>query len=224
MPEQIRCPECDATLRVPDSLVGKAVKCPKCQTTFTAELEAPEERERIVREPARSSARRQRPPQEEDEEEPLPPEEEEEDEDRPRLRKRRRGRRADAEAAVAAPAICLIVLGGLDIFLCLLNLVLRLAGIGVAAAGGPMGAGRGGNAEMIANLAGGIIGSIIGLAFAALITMGGIKMKQLQNYGLAMTASILALLPCGNCCCIGVFFGIWALIVLNRPEVKDAFS
>jgi predicted Zn finger-like uncharacterized protein len=226
MPEQICCPECNATLRVPDSLLGKAVKCPKCQTTFTAELEEPEERERVVREPAPSSARRQRPAlrQEEDEEEEELPEEEEEEE-RPRRRKRRRGRRSAAADAVAAPAICLIVLGGLDILLCIVNVILRLAGVGMAAAGGPMGPGKGGgNTEMVANLVGGIVGSIIGLCFAAVITLGGVKMKQLQSYGLVMTAAIFALLPCGNCCCIGLPLGIWALVVLNRPEVKDAFS
>jgi len=53
--------------------------------------------------------------------------------------------------------------------------------------------------------------------------MGGLKMKKLENYGSVMTACILALLPCGNCCCIGLPLGIWALVVLNRPEVKDAF-
>jgi predicted Zn finger-like uncharacterized protein len=36
MPEQIRCPSCNAALRVPDNLLGKNVKCPKCQKTFTA--------------------------------------------------------------------------------------------------------------------------------------------------------------------------------------------
>jgi hypothetical protein len=28
-------------------------------------------------------------------------------------------------------------------------------------------------------------------------------------------------LPC--CCCAGTPFGIWALIALNQPDVKDAF-
>jgi predicted Zn finger-like uncharacterized protein len=36
MPEVIQCPSCDRKVRVPDSLLGKKVKCPTCATTFTA--------------------------------------------------------------------------------------------------------------------------------------------------------------------------------------------
>jgi hypothetical protein len=49
-------------------------------------------------------------------------------------------------------------------------------------------------------------------------------MKNLQSYGLAMTASIVAMIPCiSPCCILGLPFGIWALVILNRPEVKAAF-
>jgi predicted Zn finger-like uncharacterized protein len=226
MPEQIRCPECDATLRVPDSLVGKAVKCPKCQTTFTAELEAPEERERIVREPARSSARRQRPAQEEeDEEEELPPEEEEEDEDRPRRRKRRRGRGrrlAEAEASLSGPAIALMIVGSLDIVLGVLNLLLPVLGVSLLAASGKGNAA--GRSDLMANLVSGALSGILDICFGGVILAGAIQMKRVASYGFAMTACILAMLPCWNCCLLGLPFGIWGLVVLNKPEVKDAFS
>lgn len=36
MPEIITCPKCDRKLRVPDDLLGQAVKCPTCAATFTA--------------------------------------------------------------------------------------------------------------------------------------------------------------------------------------------
>jgi hypothetical protein len=49
------------------------------------------------------------------------------------------------------------------------------------------------------------------------------KMKKLERYGLAMTASILAMLPCSLCCVLGLPIGIWALVVLMKPEVKSAF-
>jgi len=51
-----------------------------------------------------------------------------------------------------------------------------------------------------------------------------LKMKKLENYGLAMTASILAMIPClSPCCLIGLPIGIWAVVVLSKPEVKSAF-
>jgi predicted Zn finger-like uncharacterized protein len=223
MPEQIRCPSCNATLRVPDTLLGKNVKCPKCQTTFTAATDAPEEPEEgIVHEPAPAARRRPAPPPEEYEEE-APPEEYEE-EDRPRRRRKRGRRTAAAESAVAGPAISLMVLAGLDYALLIVGVLLRLLGVGILAAGNAGARGGAGNAEAIGNMVGGIIGSILGFIFATLILLGALKMKKLENYGLAMTASILALLPCGNCCLIGLPLGIWAIVVLNKPEVKESFS
>jgi hypothetical protein len=36
MPETVTCPQCGRELRVPETLLGKKVKCPGCATTFTA--------------------------------------------------------------------------------------------------------------------------------------------------------------------------------------------
>jgi hypothetical protein len=69
-----------------------------------------------------------------------------------------------------------------------------------------------------------IISCIFSLIFALLITIGGMKMKSLSGYGLAMTASILCMIPCTNICCIiGLPIGLWALIVLMNQDVKSAF-
>jgi hypothetical protein len=59
---------------------------------------------------------------------------------------------------------------------------------------------------------------------SVLILFGGLKMKKLEGYGLVMAASIVAMIPCiSPCCFIGLPIGIWALMVLNKPEVKSAF-
>jgi hypothetical protein len=64
---------------------------------------------------------------------------------------------------------------------------------------------------------------VIGLA---LIAWGAWRMRHLRSYGLAMTASILAMIPCfSDCCClIGLPVGIWSLIVLLDKDVKAAFA
>jgi hypothetical protein len=68
------------------------------------------------------------------------------------------------------------------------------------------------------------VSSIIGIAVSGLILFGGLKMRKLENYGLAMTASIVAMIPCiSPCCLIGLPIGIWAVVVLSKPEVKGAF-
>jgi len=71
----------------------------------------------------------------------------------------------------------------------------------------------------------GMVNNAFGLIVSALVLVGAIKMLELRGYKFAVTASILAMIPCFTpCCCIGLPFGIWALIVLNRPEVKSQFS
>jgi len=76
---------------------------------------------------------------------------------------------------------------------------------------------------LIANLVGGVGGAIIGLLIQGLILFGSIKMKNLQSYGLSMTAAILSI-TCNCCCPIGWGAGIWALVVLADPKVKAAFN
>jgi predicted Zn finger-like uncharacterized protein len=219
MPEQVHCPSCNAALRVPESLLGKNVKCPKCQTTFVAETEAPAEPEGIVREPAPSARRRPSAPPEEFDDEPPP---EEEDEDRPRRRRRGR-RRAAAESAVAGPAIAIMVVSGLAIALCILSLLGNLLGVGLAAAGPAQRASGSQQTDLVVNAVSGIGGAIFGLCYWTVVLLGAVKMKSLSSYGFAMASCIMSMLPCHCCCIFGLPFGIWGLVMLNKPEVKDAF-
>ena len=72
--------------------------------------------------------------------------------------------------------------------------------------------------------AGGYAPSILAVLTGAAILFGALKMMRLQSYGWAMAAAILAVIPCiSPCCCLGIPFGIWALVVLSKPEVKAAF-
>jgi len=81
--------------------------------------------------------------------------------------------------------------------------------------------------QEFANMFSGVVGAIfnsIGILVSGLILFGAIKMRKLENYGLAMTTSILAMIPCiSPCCLIGLPIGIWAVVVLSKPEVKSAF-
>jgi hypothetical protein len=71
----------------------------------------------------------------------------------------------------------------------------------------------------------GIVQSIIGGVVGVIVLIGAAKMQKLESYQFALTASIVAMLPCiSPCCVLGLPFGIWALVVLNKPEVKSQFS
>src|SRR5262249_59131010 len=90
MPEIISCPKCDRKLRVPDDLLGQAVKCPTCGATFTAAGAAPEPaapaapppRREPEPDPERSARPRRAAPDDEDDYDDY------EDERRPRRRRR----------------------------------------------------------------------------------------------------------------------------------------
>lgn len=78
--------------------------------------------------------------------------------------------------------------------------------------------------ERLTSTGAGVLFGLIGLGLSSLIFFGGLKMKNLESYGLAMAAAILAIIPfCNPCYCVGIPGGIWALIVLAKPEVKAAF-
>ena len=82
-------------------------------------------------------------------------------------------------------------------------------------------------AQMLENLGSGAtyLSYVFAIIVSVVIIIGGVKMKSLQSHGLAMTAAILALIPCVSpCCCIGIPVGIWALVVMMKPEVKQSFQ
>lgn len=128
---------------------------------------------------------------------------------------------------VSVPAILLMVVGGLTVAAALYGAVQYLSGANEAqmaeALNNPQLPEQAKTfIEMSSKL--GIFGSLFQLVCGGLSFFGGLKMKSLGSYGLSMAGAIAALIPCfGSCCCIGIPIGIWALIVLNKPEVKSAF-
>ena len=58
----------------------------------------------------------------------------------------------------------------------------------------------------------------------AVIAVSALQMMNLRRYPLALTASVLALIPCTGCFLIGLPVGIWSIVLLNKPEIKSAFQ
>lgn len=70
-----------------------------------------------------------------------------------------------------------------------------------------------------------LISSFLSLVLAPVIIYGASRMMKLVNYKMAKAAAILALIPCTSCCFIvSIPVGIWALLVLNRPETRQVFD
>ncbi len=71
----------------------------------------------------------------------------------------------------------------------------------------------------------GIVQDVISAVAGVIVLIGAAKMQKLQNHQFALTAGIVAMLPCISPCCVfGLPIGIWALVILNKPEVKSQFS
>lgn len=123
-------------------------------------------------------------------------------------------------AKVSAPAIALMALGGMGLGFAMLGIVINVLLGGIAAANGDEQAAIG----MLVQGTVGVAQGLVGLAVNGAIVFGAWKMKNLQLYGFSLTSGILAMVPCFSpCCLIGIPFGIWALVVLNEPEVKASF-
>ena len=128
--------------------------------------------------------------------------------------------RAAAMDQLKGPAISLMATAGIGAAWQLLSLLMNLMGAGA----GAMMRGSRGMPNMLSGGIGAVI-SVIGLVMAVVVFMGASKMKNAESYGFAMAAAILAMIPCVSpCCLLGLPLGIWALIVLLKPEVKSAFQ
>jgi ABC-type phosphate transport system permease subunit len=63
----------------------------------------------------------------------------------------------------------------------------------------------------------------LSIVIAPIVFYGALKMMKGEKYGIAKTASILSVIPLICCFPLSVVFGIWALSVLSKPEVKAFF-
>ena len=64
---------------------------------------------------------------------------------------------------------------------------------------------------------------LLSLTLGIVTVYGSDRMTHLESYPWSMAAAITAMVPC-YCCLLGLPMGIWALIVLNDKEVKQAFK
>ncbi|OJH37781.1 hypothetical protein [Cystobacter ferrugineus] len=135
------------------------------------------------------------------------------------------GSRAAALEQVNVPAILLMVTAGLGVLVSLIGLAQAVMGLNRV----PPELLDDPNIAQYRSLIQAVQGfggfsNVIVLLLSGLTFYGALKMKNLENFGLAMAASIIAILPCfGPCCCLGIPVGIWSLVVINKPEVKAAF-
>ena len=133
----------------------------------------------------------------------------------------------DPKAQVSGPSVGLLVTGIIGAVFSLGGLISLVVGAGITSLAG---FGSGWLDEIPYNIeelwegAFAMGSSVVGLLVAAFIIYAALKMKELEQWGLAVAASILAMIPCVSpCCVVGLPIGIWCLVVLTRPDIKTAF-
>jgi hypothetical protein len=223
---------------VSEESLGRPVQCPACGSTFKAKQAEPEPSP-----PREDEGFRFTPlsPKEAELDQPLP--DTPPDENEP---PRRWGRQFHEAALrkIKAPANALLSAG---IITCVLGVVLIIVqgvllwlmsrqndefqGFVV----GPMGPLA--NWQIIIAVAA-ILVQLVGIGLGVVIIRGARRMKKLKGYRQSMTCSILSMLtvfvvgcPLSSCSLLGMPFGMWAvaagiwsIVVLCKPEVKEAFS
>lgn len=129
----------------------------------------------------------------------------------------------DPRQQIQGPAIGLIITAVVGGLWCIFGLLANLLGMGMASLDR-----FASDYEWAEWAFGGALGSVwnvIGLAVAGFVLWAALQMKELKNWTIAVVASVLAMIPCiSPCCIIGLPIGIWALVVLLKPEVKAAFT
>lgn len=68
----------------------------------------------------------------------------------------------------------------------------------------------------------GMIAVFVAMGVPSLLMLAGaFAMFRGKGLVLAWTGAIAAVLPCSPCCFVGMGFGIWAMVVLSDPRVKQ---
>lgn len=273
----IRCTGCQKQLKVPETLVGKKVKCPACGVVLTVAASTPasempaaeppmppppaappavvppplpaESPEEAIRERPVVPPPLPRPASPEDDDAPIPsrrvredddfaeprrrrldddyddeprrrrPGDDYDDEDEFDVRRRRRSitRKPEVGGVLLPPAICLIVTGVLGVLVNVFQVIISIVDPDFLQQNNAFG-------QDTPPALSAVVGAVFTI-FGILTVVGAIAMIKRRYYGLALTGTILAMIDIGNCCCIlGLPFGIWALIILVRPDVKEAFD
>lgn len=194
----VRCPECGSRLEVDDEHLGQDVRCPACRVVFPARPGGVPDARPARRDP-------------------------DDDDERPRRRRTREDVVEDARRAVHLPALlsviaCVVTMGyhALDMAIILANPQMLKNNPFLNAGGG----GFQWTPEMYA------AARVFSILWQVVTLAGSFAMMRLKAKPFAVTAMVLQIVPCGAgiCCILGLPLGIWGLIVLNRPDVKDGFE
>jgi hypothetical protein len=202
-------PQCHQRLDVPAAMAGKMIWCPDCEKAI--EVPSPFG----ISEQARLPHYREPSPKTTDDAWPS------HGDGHPEGRSRRRPRASIHHDAIP-PAICMLVVASFGLLFNLIGVALDLGPEQPVDPQLPVllrELSRTGRGPLYASV----------LAFFALLSgftmFGSIQMIRGKTWGICLAASVISIVNFGNwCCLLGLPFGIWALVTLVKPDVRESFS
>jgi hypothetical protein len=193
----VKCPACDRSVEVDDAYRDWTVRCPHCEAEFVPD------------DVARPSARRR-------------PRDDEDDDDEPYGAAS--GAREEALQLVSAPAAWLEVCGWLGA-LASVGIAALYIGLAVMAANMPNPNPNDDSTVMLVLF--GCYSGVVGLPYNVALAIGARKMRTLSSRQWALAAAILSVASFSVFSCCGLIhtgIGVWALITLEKPVVREAFG
>jgi predicted Ser/Thr protein kinase len=118
---------------------------------------------------------------------------------------------------VRGPAIGLIALGGVNLFICFMYVLGTLADWEE----------RGWETAWQETLQLGptvLTTMVLSIPMSIFLIVVAVQMMDVRSYRLSVAATILAMLPVSVSVVLGLPLGIWALLVLSKPHVRSGFS
>ncbi len=217
----VRCPSCDQALEVLEAYRDWTVRCPHCETEFVPDAVGTEAR----RPPPRS-----RPPREEpddrygarderrDRDDDRYDDDDDDDDDDDRYD------REEALRIVGPPAMWLEIVSWLSILLAIVLFGLCMLLAVAMDNNNPNG---NNDEDALVWIFAGFCTSVLLVPYSVVMAIGARKMRTLSSRGWALAACIMgigAFVLFGVCGLVQAGVGIWALVTLENPVVRDAFG
>jgi hypothetical protein len=114
-------------------------------------------------------------------------------------------------------ALALIILGAFDLILGVLSTLGRIVSTTQATVSSDDPAATAGQLTYV-------VFTLLSIVVGALVLTAGIQLNRRKGRGLGIAGAVLGLLPLSCGFAAGIPVGIWALIVLGRPDVRALLS
>ncbi|MCC7372304.1 MAG: hypothetical protein IT306_28070 [Chloroflexi bacterium] len=123
----------------------------------------------------------------------------------------------DPAQPVSAPAIGLLVAGGLSLAGTVVWLIVLLSASTLIFVSED-------SKDALFGVGLWVVLALLRVVLDGVTIYGGLQMRSLRNWNWSMAGAVAACIPCTFCCVVSLPLGVWALVVLLKDETKALFA